>query len=69
VVVGTQLVIFGGLNIENFLQPELYALELDPYHSKRIKADEKVKKIQNNMMEEYRKSPKMVSKPDYFTEY
>ena len=68
-IVGTQLVIFGGLNTENFLPPELYALELDPYHSKRIRADEKMRKVQSSMMEEYRQSPKRGGKPDFYQEY
>jgi len=44
-IVGTQLIIFGGLNSENFLNSELYALELDPYHSKRVTNDEKMRKM------------------------
>eukprot|EP00347_Sterkiella_histriomuscorum_P004971 403358389 len=42
-IVGTQLLIFGGLNGENFLYPELYCLELDTYHSKRVRAEDKMK--------------------------
>ena len=45
-VIGTQLVIFGGLNDENFQSSgELYALELDPYHAVRL-GNEENKRLQ-----------------------
>ncbi|CDW75223.1 kelch motif family protein [Stylonychia lemnae] len=47
-IVGTQLLIFGGLNSDNFLCSEIYCLELDPYHSKRMRADFNRKKTTNN---------------------
>lgn len=37
----TQIVIFGGLNNENFCNSETYCLELDPYQSKRQAQEER----------------------------
>lgn len=51
------MVIFGGLNTDNFLPTELYCLELDPYHAKRVKADDKMKKTTNNFANEYNSMP------------
>ena len=42
-IVTTTLLIVGGINAENFLPADLYSLEMDPYHQKRIKAEEQLK--------------------------
>ena len=39
-IIDTNLIIFGGLNNENFCNSELYSLELDPYYSKRNNEEE-----------------------------
>ena len=49
-ITGTTMIIYGGLNNENFCSTELYCLELDPYHSKRAEDKRKCKK---NAVEEY----------------
>ena len=43
-IVGTSLLMFGGLNNDNFCSSELYCLEMDPFNSKRVYADEKMRK-------------------------
>ncbi len=45
--VNTSLLIVGGLNLDNFLPADLYTLELDPYHAKRIRADENMRRNDN----------------------
>jgi len=40
VVFKTNLIIFGGINTENFCPSELYVLEMDPTYAKRFQADE-----------------------------
>ena len=39
------MVVFGGLNIDNFCNAELHVLELDPFHAKRMHHEEKNKPI------------------------
>ena len=47
--VGTNLVIFGGIN-RSFCAAELFALELDPYHSRKaIKAEQAAKHQKNKL--------------------
>jgi hypothetical protein len=43
-IIGTQLIIFGGLNNENFCNADVYCLELDPFHSNRYSHEDKKKK-------------------------
>ena len=38
-IVGATLLIYGGLNNDNFCNSDLYMLEMDPYHSKRVNAE------------------------------
>mmetsp|Transcript_25600 Transcript_25600/g.19365 ORF Transcript_25600/g.19365 Transcript_25600/m.19365 type:complete len:127 (-) Transcript_25600:34-414(-) len=56
-IIGPQMVIFGGLNEEHFCLPELYVLELDPFHQKRVTHDKK--KPQQRIIEE----PKILEDP------
>jgi hypothetical protein len=46
-IAGTTMLIYGGLNNDNFCVAELYSLELDPYHSKRVHGEDKKRSNKN----------------------
>lgn len=43
-MVGTTMVVFGGLNNDNFVNANVYAIEMDPFNSKRSAQDELIKR-------------------------